>query len=94
MMNTNTSTMGWRSATGEAIQGWLTRRIAESIGSKPEDIDVTVSFAYYGLDSVAALGISGDLSNWLGRKLSPTLTWDYPNIESLAAHLADEARDE
>lgn len=77
------------SITREAIQAWLVARIGESIGTRPEEIDVTVSFAYYGLDSVAALGMSGDLERLLGRKLPPTLTWDYPTIELLAAHLAD-----
>ena len=54
----------------------------------PDGIDPTLPFAYYGLDSVAAVGVSGALEALLGRKLPPTLTWDYPTIELLAAHLA------
>lgn len=72
----------------ETIKCWLVSQVATSITSNPDDIDVTLPFSYYGLDSVAAMGLSGDLELWLGRKLSPTLTWDYPTIELLAAFLA------
>ena len=47
-------------------------------------------FVDYGLDSVQAVSIVGDLETWLGRSLSPTLIWDFPTIEDLAKHLAGD----
>ena len=41
-----------------------------------------------GLGSLATISISGNLERWLGRRLSPTLIYDYPSIESLAHYLA------
>lgn len=73
-----------------AIQRWLQLRIAEVVQISADEVDIDSPFSYYGLDSVAALGISGELEIWLGRKLSPTLTWDHPNIERLSAFLAHE----
>jgi acyl carrier protein len=73
----------------EEIQLWLRRRVAETIDGNPEDIDTSLPFAYYGLDSVASLGILGDLEIWLGRKLPQTLTWDYPDIDLLSAFLTE-----
>jgi acyl carrier protein len=70
------------------IQEWLKQHIADSVNAKPEDIDVTKPFSYFGLSSVVAIAISGELEIWIGRKLSPTLTWDFPSIELLAEHLA------
>ena len=35
----------------------------------------------------------GDLEVWLGRRLSPTVFWNYPTISDLAAHLASTAPD-
>jgi acyl carrier protein len=70
------------------IQHWLVARVAASIGLPADDIDISLPFSYYGLDSVAAVGLSGELEDWLGRKLPPTLTWDYPSIALLSAHLA------
>lgn len=70
------------------IQRWLRLCIAESIQIRAEEVDVTLPFSYYGLDSMASLCISGELEIWLGRELPQTLLWDYPNIEELSAFLA------
>ncbi len=75
--------------TAEAIQAWLVSKIGERLRVNPLDIDVREPFARYGLDSVAAVSLSGDLENWLGRRLSPTLVYDYPSIEVLAKYLAE-----
>ena len=71
------------------IQSWLQLRIAESIQARPEEIDITLPFSYYGLDSVAAFEIADELEIWLDRKLPQTLPWDYPNIELLSTFLAE-----
>src|SRR5207249_2733002 len=42
----------------------------------------------FGLGSLQAVGLAGDLQEWLGRPLSPTLVYEYPTIEALAQHLA------
>jgi hypothetical protein len=39
-----------------------------------------------------AVALSGKLEEWLGRRLSPTLIYNYPTIAALANHLAGEAR--
>lgn len=70
------------------IQAWLTERIARYLNKGSDDIDITLPFSFYGLDSVAAIGLSGELEEWLRVKLPPTLTWDFPTIQSLACFLA------
>ncbi len=70
------------------IQHWLVTRVAALVGVPVDEIDVRLPFSFYGLDSVAALGLSGELERWLDCKLAPTLTWDYPSIDQLAAYLA------
>jgi len=70
------------------IQQWLTERIADLLKTQPTEIDSELPFSFYGLDSVSALGLSGDLESWLRRKLEPTLTWDYPTITQLSEYLA------
>ena len=73
----------------DVIQRWLQRRIAESVQAAPEEIETTLPFSYYGLDSVAAFEIVDELEIWLDRQLPQTLTWDYPNIELLSSFLAE-----
>lgn len=72
------------------IQTWVVNYVAELLEVKPDKIDVTIPFDRYGLDSSAAVGLAGDLEDWLERELDPTLLYDYPTIKSLTQHLVEE----
>ncbi len=74
----------------EAIEAWLITKVAKQLEIAFEDIDIQQPLANYGLSSLAAVSISGELQEWLGRKISPTLLYDYPTIKALAQHLALE----
>jgi 8-amino-7-oxononanoate synthase len=75
-------------AKAEAIQGWLIDKLAEVLEIEPNQIDVGQDFEEYGLESAEAINLSGDLEDYLGCRLPPTLLWDYQNIETLAQYLA------
>ncbi len=75
--------------TEEAIQAWLVSYLAGQLGVQPQGIDIREPFDSYGLSSRERVELSGDLMEWLGRVLPPSLTWDHPTIEALARHLAD-----
>jgi len=75
----------------EEIQAWLVAKVAELVKINPAEIDVTGPFSSYGIGSVAAVGLTGELGERLGRRLSPTLAYDYPTIKALAHHLAGES---
>jgi acyl carrier protein len=70
------------------IQAWLIDYLAQLLEIPPEEISVVDSFQEFGLDSAAAVGLTGDLGRWFGQKLEPTLAYDYPTIGSLSAYLA------
>ncbi len=70
------------------IATWITVRLAQRLALPANQIDPGEPFARYGLDSLAAVELSGALERWLARRLSPTLVYDYPNIRALADHLA------
>nr|AIW82281.1 PuwD [Cylindrospermum alatosporum CCALA 988] len=69
------------------IQDWLIVYTAEMLESSPDEIDVTMLFDQYGLDSSMTVGMIGDLEVWLGCELDPTLIYDYSTIELLSQHL-------
>lgn len=71
------------------IENWLVSYIAQLLEIEPQEIDSQTPFERYGLDSSAMVVLSGDLQEWLGRKLDPTLLYDYPTIETLANYLAN-----
>src|SRR4030095_16147400 len=64
-------------------------RIAELLHVAPDTVDVRESFSNYGLSSLDVVSLSGDLEELLGRRLSPTLAYDFPNILTLSDHLAE-----
>lgn len=74
--------------TAAEIEVWLTRAIARSLRVEPREVDPDRPFPELGMDSIAAVELSGDLELWLARKVAPTVVWDYPTIRLLAAHLA------
>jgi phthiocerol/phenolphthiocerol synthesis type-I polyketide synthase C len=75
--------------TGGEIQAWLVSKLAAQMGVNALQLDPREPFARYGLDSVQAVGLTGELEGWLGRRLSPTLLFEYPTIESVARHLGE-----
>lgn len=77
------------SRTAEVIQAWLVAKLSERLGLDSHEIDVREPFSSYGLGSTEAVGLSGELAEWLGRRLSPALAYEYPTIETLARHLAE-----
>jgi acyl carrier protein len=77
--------------TAAEIQDWFTHTLAKITNSAPEDIDATVPFDSFGLDSVAAVGLTGELEDWLGCSVDPMAVYDYPTIELLSKHLAEES---
>ncbi len=74
------------------LQRWLCVLLARAVGCDSRAIDPNRPFAECGIDSLGALGLVGQIEEYLGlRELSPTLLWQYPSIAGLAAHL--EGRD-
>ena len=71
------------------IQDWLIARIAEFLQKDPGTIDIREPFSNYGLSSLDAITLSGELEEFIGRRLSPTITFDYPNISALSDYLSE-----
>src|SRR5690349_15249999 len=76
----------------EALQSWLTTRLAERLSIEPAEIDIHEPFSNYGLGSADAVELSGELETWLHRELSPTLLFDYPDIAVLARYLIPDEK--
>jgi acyl carrier protein len=77
----------------EEIRAWMVEYLAELLGIGPGEVETTTSFEVYGLDSTAAAGMSGDLSEWLEMKLGADLALEFPTIDALAEHVAERVRE-
>ena len=76
-----------------AIGDWLLTHIAAQVKVPRNEIDSREPLERVGLDSLAAVAITGELGDWLGRELSPTLFYEFPTVEAIARHLSGESRE-
>jgi acyl carrier protein len=79
--------------TRSGIESWLKARIASELEQEETQIDPDARFASYGLDSMSALVLTGELEEWLGLELPSTLVWDFPTVRELAVHLESRLQD-
>jgi acyl transferase domain-containing protein/glutamate-1-semialdehyde aminotransferase len=73
--------------TASDIERWILSRVSRYAGEGPGTYGPGTEFADIGLSSRDAVVLIGELQDFLGRELSPTLPWDYPNARALASHL-------
>lgn len=78
------------STQGIDITDWLTEQVAGFLDTDPGEIDHDRPLADYGLDSVYALSLCGEIEDTFDIEVEPTLAWDYPTISALTAHLTTQ----
>lgn len=76
--------------TSDLIKDWIANKFLLYCKVSIEDIDYSKPFSYYGLDSLKALTIIGELEEWLGIEIPSTLLWDYPTIDKAGDYLFSE----
>ncbi|MEO6809431.1 MAG: amino acid adenylation domain-containing protein, partial [Isosphaeraceae bacterium] len=76
--------------SARVIADWLAAKVADPLGLRASEVDRRSPFANFGLGSLQAVRLAGELEEWLERPLSPTLVYDHPTIAALAEFLADE----
>jgi acyl transferase domain-containing protein/acyl carrier protein len=77
----------------QEIEAWLVARISSLLGIEASAINRNEPFTAYGLTSKDAVAISGELEDYVGVGLSPTLLYECPTVESLARYLATGEHD-
>ena len=82
------------SISGEAdLRHWLVDYLVTTIGCTPDAVDPNLSLADLGVGSRDAVVLSGELSELLGKTVSPIDFWEHPTINALAAYLAGSEPD-
>ena len=74
--------------TEHEIREWLLSYLSELLELEVDQIETNDSFASFGLDSSAAVGMVADLAIWLNRNLDTELVYSHTTIERLARYLA------
>ncbi|APU42862.1 hypothetical protein BSL84_26850 [Streptomyces sp. TN58] len=83
----NSTTQGEHMKDTE-LETWLRRRVAELARmSSADEISVHEPLAAYGLSSIDAVALAGELGALLGRKVSPTVAYEFPTLKEILDHL-------
>ncbi len=75
-------------ALTRALKGHLTARISEILKIPTDQISPRQNFMELGFDSIMAVQVKTGLEKETGLGLDPTLLFEYPSINELAAYLA------
>jgi len=70
------------------LRDWLIAEVAAKLHIPPALVDPAGSFDAFEAEMGGRMAIMPSLEQRLGRRLSPTLLWNHPTIDSLAARLA------
>lgn len=76
--------------TYQSISQWLGTRLAEMVNISIEQVDTQLQFDRYGLDSLNAVTLIGELSDWLEIELDPSIIYDHPNIDELSNYILQQ----
>jgi acyl carrier protein len=76
----------------ETLRPWLAGRVAAYVQRPVHEIQTNIPLAEYGLSSVYALTLTGDIEDHLGLAVDPTVMWDHPTIDALTEALLQALR--
>ncbi len=71
----------------DGLRSWLVDYLVNTIGLSPDEVDCDASLNDLAVGSADAVVMVGELSELLGRQLSPVDLWQYPTVNALARYL-------
>jgi acyl carrier protein len=77
--------------TEETICNFLIMHIAQKLALDPDEIDIDEHLSVYELESIDVFPIIMTIDKWIGKRLSPTLLYNYTTIRTLSERLGEEA---
>ena len=76
-----------RNFTKDSISAWVTDYLAEVLEVDRSSIAPNVELDALGLNSALVVSMLGDLEDWLGVEISPSVVFDYPTIDAMSGYL-------
>lgn len=72
-----------------SVEEWICERMSDLLDMESDEVDVHRPVAAYGIDSVDAAYLVGDLEEWMGRKIPPDFVWEWSTVREIAKRLAE-----
>lgn len=76
----------------DAIKAWLVERLAKHLKREANTIESSKPFEEYGLDSLFAVQVTGELEKVVERRLSPALLFENTCIDDVAKVISQQAQ--
>lgn len=73
------------------LQAWMIERAARELEVDPSTIDPTSGLMTLGFDSLALIGLAGELAELLNCELPAEVLWELNSIQAVARYLAELA---
>lgn len=71
------------------VQAWMVSYLGNLLDIPHENVDVTLAFDQYGLDSAATVAFTSDLGHWLETKLDSRLMVDHNSIQAVSNYVGE-----
>jgi len=75
------------SITVSSIEARIATFIAESLDITVDQVSLETDVERYGLNSAVVVSLIGELEEWLGLELSPSILYEFPTVRSVSKHL-------
>jgi len=69
------------------VKDWLVAYVAGLLEFERSEVRTHLPLGRYGLDSTAAVGMTGDLGDWLGCYIDPTVLYKHKSIDALTDYI-------
>ena len=72
------------------IADWMTQWLVARAGVTPGNIDRDKPFSEYGLDSLTAVELSGEIEDWSDIVVTPADAWNHPTVVAMSTFIAEQ----
>lgn len=70
-----------------AVVAWILDDLVSRLKLERHRIDTGVPLNQYGLDSMQAVMMSGDIGEWIGVEVPPNALYEHPTVDRLARYI-------
>lgn len=70
------------------VQEFIVQYLSTKLDVSPERLEVDAPIMTTGISSREAVVLSGELEDFIGQPVEPSVAWEYPTIAALSQHLA------
>ena len=72
------------------IKAWLIAQVAKILEIERSQVSTNRAFSEFGIQSIVAFSMTGELCEWVGMDLSATLLWEHNTINNLSGYISEQ----